>query len=263
VRSAFLFCLGGLTAALSAAEPRPLARAHAHNDYEHPRPLLDALERGFCSVEADVYFIDGQLLVAHDRKDVRPDRTLSKLYLDPLRERVRRNGGRVYAGGPAVILLIDVKSEASSTYAAVHAELERYREMMTTYRAGQEVTGAVTAIISGNRAPKDVMAQPVRYAALDGRKDDLEREPAVTLVPLVSENWQSVFTWRWQGEMPSTERAKLQQWVARAHQQRRKVRFWNTPDRVEVWSLLLEAGVDLIGTDDLAALQQFLQSQAK
>ena len=26
--------------------PRPLWRAHAHNDYEHPRPLLDAHRTG-------------------------------------------------------------------------------------------------------------------------------------------------------------------------------------------------------------------------
>ena len=29
----------------------PVRRAHAHNDYEHKRPLLDALDQGFCSVE--------------------------------------------------------------------------------------------------------------------------------------------------------------------------------------------------------------------
>ena len=32
----------------------PLTQAHAHNDYEHDRLLLDALEHGFTSVEADV-----------------------------------------------------------------------------------------------------------------------------------------------------------------------------------------------------------------
>src|SRR5689334_4607279 len=94
----------------------PLRRAHAHNDYEHKRPLFDALDHGFCSVEADVYLIDGKLLVAHDRKDVKPDRTLEALYLDPLRERARANGGRVYPGGPTVFLLVDVKSGAEETY---------------------------------------------------------------------------------------------------------------------------------------------------
>src|SRR5438874_5130274 len=85
----------------------PVTRAHAHNDYAHPRPLIDALDQGFCSVEADVYLVDGKLLVAHDKKDVKPDRTLEKLYLDPLRERVKANGGRVYAKGPTVHLLVD------------------------------------------------------------------------------------------------------------------------------------------------------------
>ena len=49
---------------LQGAEPVPLERAHAHNDYEHARPLLDALAHGFCSVEADVHLIERQLLVA-------------------------------------------------------------------------------------------------------------------------------------------------------------------------------------------------------
>ena len=68
----------------------PLARAHAHNDYEHERPLLDALSHGFTSVEADIYLVGGELLVAHDPEDVVPGRTLQNLYLDPLARRVRR-----------------------------------------------------------------------------------------------------------------------------------------------------------------------------
>src|ERR1043165_1062303 len=67
-----------------AAEPlvRPLIQAHAHNDYEHTRPLWDALAQGFCSVEADIHLVDGKLLVAHDARDVNSERTLEKLYLD-------------------------------------------------------------------------------------------------------------------------------------------------------------------------------------
>src|SRR5437773_7233099 len=89
-----------------AAPPAPLRHAHAHNDYEHKRPLLDALAHGFCSVEADVFLSDGALLVGHERKDLRPGRTLEKLYLDPLAQRAKANGGRVYRGGPTVFLLV-------------------------------------------------------------------------------------------------------------------------------------------------------------
>src|SRR5438874_13201724 len=91
--------------------PPPLIRAHAHNDYEHKRPLLDALERGFCSVEADIFLVDGQLLVGHTRQDLKPGRTLEALYLEPLRKLAKANGGRVYPKGPTIYLLIDVKSE--------------------------------------------------------------------------------------------------------------------------------------------------------
>src|SRR5689334_8437966 len=97
----------------------PLKEAHAHNDYEHKRPLFDALDNGFCSVEADVFLEGDTLLVGHARADLRPGRTLEKLYLDPLRERIKTNGGRVYKNGPAIWLFVDVKTEAKSTNEAI------------------------------------------------------------------------------------------------------------------------------------------------
>ena len=58
-----------------------------------------------------------------------------------------------------------------------------------------------------------MLAQSVRYAAIDGRKEDLERNTDAALVPLVSENWKKIFTWDWQGTMPDSERAALKEWV--------------------------------------------------
>ena len=245
------------------AEPKPLPQAHAHNDYEHARPLFDALDQGFCNVEADIYLVDGKLLVAHNRADVKPGRTLAALYLDPLRDQVRRNGGRLFRHGPPAILLVDIKSEAGPTYAALHQELLRYADMLTVFRGGTREPGAITVIISGNRPTQDVATQPIRYAAVDGRADDLKSNPPPTLVPLISENWNNVFRWRWSGEMPAADREKLQHWVGQAHAQGRQVRFWNTPDRPDAWKLLREAGVDLIGTDHLAELAVFLNAAAR
>src|SRR3954465_10407456 len=107
---------GALVSVEAHAQP-PLDRAHAHNDYQHARPLLDALDRGFGSVEANIYLVDGALLVAHDRDSVRPDRTLESLYLAPLRAWSQAHAGRVYANRPPLTLLIDVKSDADSTWA--------------------------------------------------------------------------------------------------------------------------------------------------
>ena len=58
--------------------------------------------------------------------------------------------------------------------------------------------------------------------------------------------------------MPADEREKLEQFVQKAHAHGRLVRFWATPERTEVWKDLRSAGVDLINTDKLAELEQFL-----
>jgi hypothetical protein len=50
--------------------------------------------------------------------------------------------------------------------------------------------------------------------------------------------------------------------VSRAHAKGQRVRFWATPDdaghRGPVWRELLAAGVDLINTDDLDGLREWL-----
>ena len=240
--------------------PVPLLHAHAHNDYEHEHPLFDALEHGFCSVEADIFLVDGQLLVAHDREKVSPARTLQALYLDPLRERARKNGGRVFPNGPDVTLLIDVKSDAEETYAALRKVLEKYADVLTTFRGQSIETNAITVILSGNRPRTTLAAESMRYAALDGRLPDLDTNPPLALVPWISDDWTKHFTWRGKGPIPAEDRKTLGDLVERAHRQGRRVRLWGTADTPEVWRELRQAGVDLINTDDLAGVQRFLRS---
>ena len=68
--------------------------AFSHNDYERPRPLFDALSFQFNCVEADLWLIDGELYVSHDSVAPNPDITFEKLYLLPLVERIKKNGGK-------------------------------------------------------------------------------------------------------------------------------------------------------------------------
>ncbi len=247
---------------------QPLAAAHAHNDYEHERPLFDALEHGFTSVEADVWLVDGELLVAHDREDVQPGVTLESLYLDPLDELVRQQGHSVYPQWDGSLqLLIDIKSDAETTYAAIEQELSEHPAIMSRYSKGTTKTGPVTAVVSGNRPLATMQAQEKRFAFFDGRSADLTSGMPAELMPLVSENWTKLFTWRGIGPMPELERAKLRAYVETAHAEGYRVRFWATPDqegpaRDAMWTELYEAGVDHINTDDLPALQEFLSSRA-
>ncbi|GAB2449928.1 phosphatidylinositol-specific phospholipase C/glycerophosphodiester phosphodiesterase family protein [Streptomyces incanus] len=247
--------------------PRPLWRAHAHNDYEHPRPLLDALDHRFGSVEADIYLVGDQLLVAHDPEDLDPSRTLESLYLDPLTARVRAHHGSVYRGHRKPLqLLIDIKTEGASTYLELHRRLRRYRNLFTTYAGGRVLPGPVTAVISGHRAARAPMeAQRVRHAFYDGRLADLGGPARSSLIPLISDNWALNFTWQGVGAFPVAERRKLHAIVATAHGRGRTVRFWATPDlpgpaRDALWGELVAADVDHLNTDDLAGLESFLDA---
>ncbi len=246
---------------------RPLKRAHAHNDYLHTRPLLDALDHRFTSVEADIFLVNGDLLVAHDPVDLDPARTLESLYLKPLAERVRRHHGSVYRGHHKPLqLLIDIKVDGVAAYAELHRQLHRYRRLFTTYAYGKVRPGAVTAVISGDRAARAPMeAQQVRYAFYDGRLADLGGPATAAFAPLISDNWTNHFTWQGAGPMPAAERAKLQQIIGTAHSRGQRVRFWATPDlpgaeRGAVWLELIAADADHINTDDLVALEAFLDA---
>ena len=59
--------------------------------------------------------------------------------------------------------------------------------------------------------------------------------------------------------MPDEEKEKLQNIVTKAHQHGRKVRFWGAPDNAAFWRELRGEGVDLINTDDLKGVREFLQ----
>ena len=233
-----------------------LPQAHSHNDYRHARPLLDALDRGFCSVEADVFLVNGQLLVAHDADEITPERSLEALYLGPLATRLRDK-----ASAPAcpVSLLIDVKSESEPAWKALASVLQKYRDILTVFEDEEIRPGALTVFVSGNRAASLMLDEKVRYAGVDGRLSDLDLGLKPVLMPLVSDDWSRYFKWTGKGRILPKERKQLKYFVEKAHARGYRIRFWNAPDNPGGWAVLREAGVDFINTDDLEGLSRFLR----
>ncbi|MBA7660890.1 hypothetical protein ES703_68896 [subsurface metagenome] len=257
---------GSCSRNLTPTGPKPLPKAHAHNDYEHDRPLFDALDHGFTSVEADIHLVDGELFVAHDSDEIKPDRTLRSLYLEPLNRRISQNAGQVYPNGPQFTLFIDIKTEAVATYKVLSKMLAEYENIFTTFDSNVRTDKAVIAIVSGNR-PRGLMeSEPIRYAGCDGRLEDLESDAPASLIPVISDNWTKHFSFNGTGSISAEERRKLKKIVETAHKKGQRVRFWSTPDRPTqarqtLWRELLSNGVDLLNTDDLQGLQQFLLQQ--
>ena len=241
--------------------PSPLLRAHAHNDYHNKRPLLDALDQGFCSVEVDIFLRGQKFHVAHTRFGIRKNRTLEEMYLKPLAERIKKNGGVVFPGQERFILLIDIKDDGIEAYPVLDRLLTRYGSLFTAVLNGEYRPGPITAILSGARPRALVEMDQTRYCALDGRPGDLEGKATPDLIPLISDKWSNHFKWRGRGPFPAEERQRLEVFVKRTQKQGRILRFWAVPDRLESWKVLYENGVDLINTDKLRELSLFLRSQ--
>jgi hypothetical protein len=249
-----------LTANALSAQTTPLPHAHAHNDYEHVRPLLDALENGFTSVEADIYLIDQELYVSHNpptHKD--SNRTLRKLYLEPLLQQVKANKGRLYPGYDNFFyLMIDVKSHGDSTYQVLRRQLMEYQDMLSLVRDTIEEQHKPIKVFLSGRAARSLLSETIKIVTLDGRPEDLRQGIPASLMPVVSTSYWKLLTWRGEGAVNPTELQKLRDFVQQAHAERKRVRLWAAPDTSAVWTFLLENGVDIINTDRLSELRQFL-----
>jgi glycerophosphoryl diester phosphodiesterase len=254
---------------------------HAHNDYVHTRPLLDALDAAMCSVEADVWLTNGELLVAHSQAETVPGTTLRSLYLDPLKERASMHGGKILDDRDDFTLLIDVKSEAETTWAEISAELADYSDLLTAWNDGHETRGAVTVVVSGNAARTTIANATMRYAALDGLVGmDLSGDGVNARAPLVSGCWFAFecpnglnLSWDGTGTIPAADAATLQADASAAHANGQHFRTWglsgatdipvnnvSSADTPAVWAAQIAAGVDRINVDDLTGFEQFIST---
>jgi hypothetical protein len=239
--------------------PTPLQRAHAHNDYYHPRPLWDALSQGFTSVEADIFLQNGELFVAHSWLEIKTARTLDNLYLQPLYKQSEANDGWIFTPGITVTLMIDIKNNGEATYRELGRQLKPYRKMLTRFEDGKVYPAAVTIVLSGDRPVDTVATQSPRWVGIDGRVSDLKTESSAYLMPMVSDSWRNHFRWRGEGEFPATEQKLLQEIVEKAQSRGHALRFWAAPDNPATWKVLKDAGVELINTDRLKEMGQFLR----
>ncbi|HVW12327.1 MAG TPA: phosphatidylinositol-specific phospholipase C/glycerophosphodiester phosphodiesterase family protein [Mucilaginibacter sp.] len=259
-----LFLLLALLQFNCKAQPAPLAKGFAHNDYLHKHPLFDALNNGFTNIEADIFLKGNKLVIAHIFPFFKSKRTLESLYFKPLYQQVAEHNGKVFANyGKPVILMIDIKTGAENTYRVLVPLLEKYKSMLTHVEKGRIVYNAVTVVLSGHKPYALVGRDPRRLAFID---EDLRRvshdSASVNLFPMASCKYSGILHWSGRGPIPANERLRLRNFVAIAHSRGSKVRLWASPENQAVWDELLLDGVDLINTDQLTALRNYFTSNA-
>ena len=244
------------------AQSLPLANGFAHNDYKHRHPLFDALDNGFTNIEADVFLRDTTLVVGHFCPLFRHGLNLEKLYLKPLYARVMQNNGKVYPNyDHPVILMIDIKTDADKTYCELEHVLTKYSAMLTSYHYGTVINGAVTVVISGHKPYKKLESEDTRFAFIDEDLRRVEHDPmSVNIFTMASCKYSKLLSWDGKGPIPVWQERRLRNFVAMAHKLGSKVRLWASPEKKVVWDELLSCGVDLINTDQLSTLRDYLNS---
>ena len=100
-----------LTYFLSFAQPF----IHAHNDYQKPELLTNALRNKVFSVKADIYLVGNRLLVAHDKNELATASTLDSLYLQPIINLFNRHKGTISEDSNyTATLMIDIKENGEA-----------------------------------------------------------------------------------------------------------------------------------------------------
>jgi alkaline phosphatase len=227
------------------------ANAHSHNDYLNTTPFYLAFKNGFGSIEADVFPVDGILLVAHYKKDVEPYRSLKNLYLDPLL--------RAFDSGAVrkLSLLVDIKENYELSLAMLIKELSAFQKYLST--PGN--TNYLTVIISGSRpSPQEYKNYPP-FIFFD---DDLKlphKADEWTRVALVSLPFNKFTNWKGNDALKRKERKVLKHVIDSVHTAGKRIRFWAAPDTEISWKWQKKLGVDLIGTDKISELGSFLRKE--
>ena len=242
-------------------EGAPAARemlVHSHNDYEQKRPFWGAYEAGADSIEADVYLVGNDLLVAHSRSGLKTAKTLRSLYLEPLRDVMRKNGGRARANEKPLQLVIDIKNGRQAFDALLKMiEQEGFRGCFDVHKnpsaARLSVGGDISEI-------KDFLAYPdfVFFSVPSARKlDDSQcrRVSWVSDCACIYTKWRS-------GPMSEGDKKKIRDAAGRAHARGLPFRLWGFPDNTEAWQLARELGLDYVNTDRPAAAVAFFAAAA-
>ncbi|HRP57188.1 alkaline phosphatase [Agriterribacter sp.] len=225
-----------------------VSNAHAHNDYEHNIPFIQAYNLGFGSIEADVILKNDSLFVGHSAGDIitRP-LLFERDYIQPLGDALIKQKDTSHK----VILLIDLKTDALSSLNKVIEIIEKH-PLLTK-------TTAVQFVITGNQPPPSTFDQYPPYIFFDGNINNSGHIQQISRIGIFSDNFRKYSRWNGKGDIPQKEKNALTAVIQKAHILHKKIRFWGCPDNVHTWQTFMDLQVDYINTDHIEMLADFLK----
>jgi alkaline phosphatase len=205
-------------------------------------------------IEADIFLVNDKLMVAHHDHEIEVDKTLKKLYLEPLKEKINRNGGTVYSdSSKSLTLMIDLKTEGVSTLKRLVSVLEKFPQL-TACRT-------LRIMISGNVPDPGSWDDYPLFIYFDGRPNIVYSANQLKRVSMISTSFRNHSNWDGAGSLPDADEAEIRALMEEAHLKGKPMRFWATPDSKNAWVELMKLKVDVIVTDDVTGLSDHLKKQ--
>jgi alkaline phosphatase len=224
----------------------------AHNDYEKTTPLMAAYNAQVGFIEADVLLQGHELLVAHSANEIQKDKTLESLYLNPLNELIEKNGGNAYPDKEkSLTLMIDLKTEAITTLNVLVFKLKKYPKLIACK--------TLMITVSGNTPAPALWKNYPDFIHFDGRLGITYTTDQQKRIRLISASFQSYSKWTGKEPLKDADKEKLVALIESAHAIKKPFRFWAIPDFENGWRTLMELGVDIVNTDDVAGATAFVK----
>ena len=240
----FFSCfLLSLTCLLSSAQ-QPI---HAHNDYQKPEPLSNALRYKVFTIEADIYLSGNKILVAHDKKELATAPTLDSLYLQPIIKLFKQHKGTISADkNYAPALMIDIKENGDAVIAALIKLLSSHLSVFD--RSVNKK--ALQIVISGDRTISSKWSWYPTYILFDGRPYENYDSAAIQRIAFISDSYTKYIS-------SGDSTTQLKELIQKVHGMGKLLRLWATHDNSQSWKQLQQLGVDIINTDKVAECRKY------
>lgn len=227
---------------------------HSHNDYCQTVPFWQAYSQKVNSIEADVFYKGGKLLVGHDLEDLSDGMSFEKLYLEPVVTVFERNGGRAWRDSDQILcLMVELKSSAEPALKALVKMLSKWPEVFDP----KVNPHAVHVVITGNVPAPDDFADYPEYISFDGNLGTEYTDAQLARVALFSADFSDYSQWNGKGTFIPVEYDRVMEAVDKAHDMGKPIRFWNAPEGVTVYYKFYDMGIDYINTDHPEACASF------
>lgn len=236
-----LFSILILWAVYIPAQAQDTLVLHAHNDYTRKRPLYQALEQGIQSIEIDLYYRRGRVVVSHIPLFLGAKKDLESLY-----------GKRLQAAAaekklpPRLTLMADIKAGHDSTTFYALKSLQSCTENIKDTEFRILLTGSYNRQQAGAFPGMQIEFDASLYAFLQG-----EAIPAQCGRLSCS---RGAFARALQVLGKEKVKARLRE-AAAMHIE---TRIWGAGNRPGTWKRLADMGICIINCDRYARARHFL-----